>query len=720
MRSQPVRGPLTWVCVLSFVACSGGGARPVGDGGAGADVLAIAPVDGGPGVLGMVPGGDSGPSATSLAVDPPSATLTVTDPTTLPTVALTARATYADGSTQAVSASWTVDRLDIATIGAGNGAVSAAGNAFGAATVTATVGGLTATAMVHVSLQAAVAAAPVAGADRAALAAATRADPSVTAFAYPYDGTVFPSGLLPPEMMWNGGAAGDEYLVHVVAPSFDLSFFTSADPPSRAALDPVWWNALATTAAGGSAQVTLARLSSGAAYASARETWTFARANLHGVIDYWSIADGQIIKLDLTTGLRTPLFDSGSALDLGSPPPLDAGGPASPPWEDALPDHERCVACHSVSRDGQTVAAVFSRGDSTGPFGYVGVAQQAPRAIGDYSANGAFAALTPDGRIAAVNDNAMTVALADTSTGLLLPSALDGLSSLCDPVFSPDGTKLALATRCGQGDPLAYPVQYTTSDLSVFDLSGGAAPAVPTLSNLRTVTAGGAGDAFAYPSFSPDSQWLVVQRGDNARAKINFMQPYTHGHDDLYVVRADASATPIALDRANGAGQLSSDNLHLNYAPTVNPIAEGGYLWVVFTSPRDYGNRTGDGRVAGSSDYPSDPTYANPKQLWVAAVDANVGAVDPSHPAFWLPGQDVTTINMFGYWALAPCKATADDAASSACTAGFECCSGFCRGGVCASPPAGCHELGEVCGSSGDCCGGGACLAGVCQAQAPR
>jgi hypothetical protein len=153
----------------------------------------------------------------------------------------------------------------------------------------------------------------------------------------------------------------------------------------------------------------------------------------------------------------------------------------------------------------------------------------------------------------------------------------------------------------------------------------------------------------------------------------------------------------------------------------VNPIAEGGYIWVVFTSPRDYGNREGDARVAGSSSYPSDPTYANPKQLWVAAVDANVGTVDPSHPAFWLPGQDVSTINMFGYWALAPCKATVGaDGGASACSAGFECCTGFCRDGACVAPPTGCHEIDESCSSSGDCCGGASCVTGVCQVLAPR
>src|SRR5207237_5937944 len=142
-----------------------------------------------------------------------------------------------------------------------NGAVTATESAFGIATVTATIGALTATAAVHVSLRASVFAVPVAAGGRAALAAASQPDPAVGAFVYPYDGTVFPSGLLPPEFMWNGGAAGDAYLLRFSAPDFDLSLFLGADPPSRATPDASWWNALATSAAGGSATVSLARLS---------------------------------------------------------------------------------------------------------------------------------------------------------------------------------------------------------------------------------------------------------------------------------------------------------------------------------------------------------------------------------------------------------------------------------------------------------------------------
>ena len=71
------------------------------------------------------------------------------------------------------------------------------------------------------------------------------------------------------------------------------------------------------------------------------------------------------------------------------------------------------------------------------------------------------------------------------------------------------------------------------------------------------------------------------------------------------------------------------------------------------------------------------------RRLWVAAVDPTVGTVDPSHPAFYLAGQDDTP-NMRGFWANAQCIATpAPGQSGGACDQGFECCSGFCTNGTC-------------------------------------
>src|SRR5579871_4461068 len=114
MTSRPLRTLLmcAWMHVLT--ACSsghGGAPPPTLDAGAPDVVSDLASPDAG------------GP--TGLSIQPATVELVVTDPANPPSARLTASAIYADGSAQPVSASWTVDRLDIASVGAGNGAVTA-------------------------------------------------------------------------------------------------------------------------------------------------------------------------------------------------------------------------------------------------------------------------------------------------------------------------------------------------------------------------------------------------------------------------------------------------------------------------------------------------------------------------------------------------------------------------------------------------------------------
>jgi hypothetical protein len=156
-----------------------------------------------------------------------------------------------------------------------------------------------------------------------------------------------------------------------------------------------------------------------------------------------------------------------------------------------------------------------------------------------------------------------------------------------------------------------------------------------------------------------------------------------------------------------------------NYEPTVNPLPAGGYVWVVFTSRRMYGS------VAEIPPFCSDPRGVNlitnitTKKLWVAAID--VGAkpgTDASHPAFYLPAQELLAGNSRAFWVLDPCLA---DGAS--CTAGDQCCDGYCEQGdggglVCGNKPpnATCSQQGDKCTSSADCCqSNDSCIDGFCE-----
>jgi len=148
---------------------------------------------------------------------------------------------------------------------------------------------------------------------------------------------------------------------------------------------------------------------------------------------------------------------------------------------------------------------------------------------------------------------------------------------------------------------------------------------------------------------------------------------------------ATGQSSAIPLSQANGysAGTTSylpnADN-DLEYYPTVSPVSAGGYFWMFFTSRRTYGNlataspytvtkdpTTGD----ISAGYPFNPTS---KKIWCSAISIGKGpGVDPSHPAFFLEGQELTTGNMRAFAALEACK---ED--GSACTGGSDCCSGHC------------------------------------------
>jgi Tol biopolymer transport system component len=108
--------------------------------------------------------------------------------------------------------------------------------------------------------------------------------------------------------------------------------------------------------------------------------------------------------------------------------------------------------------------------------------------------------------------------LLDTTTAQPVPSALDSLQNVCDPSFSPDGTKLALAANCDPGNASSYPVEFRKSDLVIYDFQ----QMTRALTNPQTLqTSTGVGDAIAFPSFSPDSSFIFYQRGSYSRASFS-------------------------------------------------------------------------------------------------------------------------------------------------------------------------------------------------------
>ena len=149
----------------------------------------------------------------------------------------------------------------------------------------------------------------------------------------------------------------------------------------------------------------------------------------------------------------------------------------------------------------------------------------------------------------------------------------------------------------------------------------------------------------------------------------------------------EAMGFHTAQDATSGTTYLpfGADDVHHVYYPTVSPVPAGGYVWVFFDSMRHYGNR-------GAA-----------RQLWGTALTLSPDGTyksDPSHPAFYLAGQDFTTANHRAFTALDPCK---QDGAT--CETGVDCCNGFCTNHVCGVPQMPrCSQTSEACKSSADCC----------------
>jgi hypothetical protein len=598
-------------------------------------------------------GNGGGPMA-DLTISPPSATIDVVDGASSP-VDFDAL----QGS-QAVNPSWVVDLSSIANVDK-DGIVTATNQQGGEVSLVATYDGKKATATVTVNLHQVINPAGATAPDQAILKAAVTPDADVQ-WAYPYDGTVFPKGLLAPELMWNGGGADDLYYLHFVGKYVDYEIFTKAAPPSRFTLDDATWKALTESGKGGALKLHVARLPAGAQEAKVvvDHTWTIANGSMRGTVYYWSNNLGRVLRIKP-----------------GAPAPEDFLGAAGLT--------NGCTTCHSVSANGSTMIIGGDAAASTWDL----LTNTLAYDQGSYAARRAWAmpAISPNGK-ALVENNAPlpgppggSDGMFDPATGAKLPgTGLEGIF-LDMPAFGPSGTKLAF-------------VDHASKALGVFDFD------MPnnTVSNQVSLVQQGADAAIAFPSVSPDAKWIVYHRG---------VLDTRNGAGDLYLASIDQPGLEIRLSEIDGDNYpfaAGDRDKHYNYEPTFAPLNSGGYAWVVFTSRRTYGNR-----LVGTKDAT--------KQLWVAAVDQDpIPGQDPSHPAFRVPGQD-DNLNMRGFWALDPCKQIGDG-----CGTGSECCNQNCAEGICKDPnPSECVQDGNHCEQSSECCEKGSeCINHICSAPPPQ
>ena len=618
MRSRPGLTVLAWPAFAALMfGCSDDGSREDGTGTASATVTMTGSISQSGGSSGdssgeapptttedPVGGTTVDPNSTGgspegvLVIDPAAAVITIENGAA-PPLQLTAKLNGVP-----VTAMWTSEATFLGKVD-DNGVVTASGGYGGTLGVEATHDSLKATAEVEVFLKHTAVIGDITEAEKLLLDGAVNPDPAAL-LAYPYDGMVYPTGLPAPELMWNGTTAGDKYLIHYQHDLLDVKIYTTAEPPSRFLIEQPIWDAMAKTVAGGQLNMRVHRLVLGqpAATIVTDDTWTISKDPLIGSVYYWANSLGRVLRIN--PGATAPE-------DF-----LAAGG------------QNGCSTCHSVSANGRTLILggdiAVSNWDLPSNTSKLDITS-----VGKPIRNWAMAGISADGAVVVENGELNLPgppgggdAMWDAATGVKLANTgLDGIT-LNMPAFSANNKKLAF-------------VDHTTLALSVYDYDA----ALKAVSNpLELVLPGNDPglNGITFPSMMPDGSWITYHRGAYPNSLDTRFSP---GY--LYLASSTMPGTEIRLANANGdtypfvAGDRDRG---WDYEPTFAPRNSGGYAWVVFTSRRTYGNRS-----LGTKD--------EVKQLWMMAIDENPQpGVDPSHFPFWMPGQDVNTLNMRGFWAL--------------------------------------------------------------------
>ena len=200
------------------------------------------------------------------------------------------------------------------------------------------------------------------------------------------------------------------------------------------------------------------------------------------------------------------------------------------PAEEYLTTNEtagRCIGCHALSRDGSRMAVTYDGGN--GAATVIDVATKTAQPVtNDWN----FATLTPDGKqLFTIRGYTLTVRDAETQA----PLATMAETPVTHPELSPDGTQLAYV------HPTTLDWDWMFGGGQIFTRTYD--PATHAFGPERALVTTGANNY--YPSWSPDGQWIVFNRSDDASGSGAYDNPSA----TVWVVKADGSQPPIAADR---------------------------------------------------------------------------------------------------------------------------------------------------------------------------
>jgi hypothetical protein len=435
---------------------------------------------------------------------------------------------------------------------------------------------------------------------------------------YPLQDAVMPTSVKAPVVQWEGAGAVDHlYRVRVVSGYAILDTILAQDPAFTFSLQPTIdrWEMLKMSS-DGLIRFTVEHWDSTTGpQGSAPISIRMIPASITGAIYYWNLQAGQMEQID----------EAGRTVAIANPPPKSNGS--------------RCVACHSVSKDGRYLSGALWEGGSQGTVfdmsnPSVRTADPAPTVtplVENSTYTVLFSTFNADGSRLMLN-RVTGLEVIDPKNGASVATTGLPTSGVAHPAWSPDGSSVVLVSNITLGGAAAgWAVDYDRGDLAVMSSSGDTFGAPVTLVPAAAVDP--AFSAPSWPSFAPDSQWIAYGAGINSRGRNDAVPAVYPG--TLFVVDKTAGV-PYRLDTACAGARNC-------YLPNFSPYDDGGYYWLVFYTTRDYGNAQ-----AGTKG-------TQRRQLWVTAIDkAKLAAGDPSSVAYWLPDQDVKSANMSAYWAPPP------------------------------------------------------------------
>jgi hypothetical protein len=235
--------------------------------------------------------------------------------------------------------------------------------------------------------------------------------------------------------------------------------------------------------------------------------------------------------------------------------------------------------------------------------------------------------------------------------GTVTPAQIGSPNGAAMPEWSPDGNWLAFVRLTAQE---TYDFQINNSgDIVIMPYNNGAFGQAITLVPGAT---NGEGDVHFWPSWSPDSKWLVF----DSQSCGGSCNSYNATQTRLRLVRAiddDGQPTKSPKPIELLAGTHSPNNT--NNWPKFAPFLQGSrYMFVVYSARYPWGFKGGD----------------NP-QLFMFGIDEQAAAAgkDASFQPVWLPFQDSSTGNHSAIWTTdVACVVNTD------CPGEFQCVQGVC------------------------------------------